>query len=73
MPRTSLSQGGGQSPKIEARMSDADRDRLLNLAARRGVRQPVLVRELIKMALDQVEAELNRADTGPLTSGAGQR
>jgi hypothetical protein len=50
-------------------MSDADRDRLLNLAARRGVRQPVLVRELIKIALDQLEAELNRADTGPLASG----
>ena len=29
-------------------MSDADRDRLLNLAARRGVRQPVLVRDLLR-------------------------
>lgn len=38
-------------------MSDADRDRLTALAARKRMKRPALVRELLRQALDHAEAE----------------
>ena len=68
MAQIPLNPGGGRrAVLVQARMPDCDAVRLADLAARRGIRQPVLVRQLIRLALDQMEADL--ADTEPLTSG----
>jgi len=67
MPRPPLNPGGGTAARIEARMPDGDYARLVALAACRGIRQPVLIRELISLALDQFEDGL--AEPEPLSSG----
>ena len=67
MGRPPLNPRGGDAVRIETRIEDGDHDRLLNLAERRGIKPPVLVRELLRLALDQFEDSL--ADTGPLASG----
>ena len=48
-------------------MPDGDYARLVALAACRGIHQPVLIRELISLALDQFEDGL--AEPEPLNSG----
>jgi len=57
MPPVPLNPAGGKAVLVQARMPDAEVTRLAALAERRGVRQPELVRELIRLALDQFEAE----------------
>jgi hypothetical protein len=61
MAQAPLNPAGGKAVLVQARMPDADVTRLAALAARRGVRQPVLVRALIRYALD----ELDRAEPEP--------
>ena len=57
MSQIPLNSSGGTAARIEARMPDADHDRLVELARRKGLKRPVLIRELIRQALDQAEAE----------------
>jgi hypothetical protein len=52
-----------------ARVSDADNDRLVELARRKGMKRPELIRELMKWALDRAETlerqAQERARAGP--------
>jgi hypothetical protein len=51
-----------------ARLPDADNDRLVELARRKGLRRPEMIRELMHWALDKwAEAELE--DTEPPDGG----
>lgn len=69
MAQTPLNPSGGKAVLVQARMPDGDVARLAAIAARRGIRQPVLVRALIRYALDQIEGDLDLAEPEPLTSG----
>ena len=57
MGRRPLNPRGGDAVRIETRIEDGDHVRLLSLAERRGIKPPVLIRELMKRALDHAEAE----------------
>ena len=71
MPRPPLNPGGGAAARIETRMPDCDHDRLVELARRKGLKRPEMIRELMRWALDRAEAqereERERAE--PLASG----
>jgi hypothetical protein len=65
-----LNPGGGTAARIEARMPDADHDRLVALARKKGLKRPELIRELMKWALDRAEAlERERAEPQPPAGG----
>jgi Ribbon-helix-helix protein, copG family len=57
MPQVALNPGGGTAVLIQARVPDPDVTRLAALAARRGVRQPVLIRRALALGLDELERE----------------
>jgi hypothetical protein len=69
VPQRPLNPRGGTAARIEARLPDEDHDALTEQARRRGVRQPQLLREIIRHAVQKwmAEAELERA--GPPAGG----
>lgn len=69
MPPVSLNPQGGRAERVQSRLPDGDVARIAALAARRGVRESALVRELIRQALDQIEGDPDREEPQPLMSG----
>ena len=51
-----LNPQGGKAVTIGARVPDADAERVIALAAERGVRPSVVIRELIRLGLEQALA-----------------
>jgi hypothetical protein len=66
MPAVALNPGGGTAVLIQARVPDPEVARLAALAARKGIRQPALVRLALARGLDAIERE---GDTGPPDGG----
>jgi hypothetical protein len=65
MPAVALNPGGGTAVLIQARVPDPDVTRLAALAARKGIRQPALVRLALALGLDAIEQQ----DQGPPDTG----
>lgn len=57
MGRPPLNPRGGDAVRIETRIEDGDHDRLVELARKKGLKHPEMIRELMKWALDRAEAE----------------
>jgi hypothetical protein len=72
MPQIPLNASGGTAPRIEARMTHGDHDRLVELARKKGLKRPEMIRELMRWALDKAEAEEReeRERAQPLASGS---
>jgi hypothetical protein len=57
MPAVALNPQGGTAVRVQARVPDPYVTRLAALAARKGVRQPVLIRLALALGLDELERE----------------
>lgn len=64
MAQIALNAGGGTAVRVQARVPDPDVARLAVLAARLGIRQPVLIRRVLAAGLDRLERETDPLDTG---------
>jgi hypothetical protein len=62
-------EAGAMSTIVAARVPDSDADALVELARRRGVKRPELIREILHHALAKTAAEAD-AELG-ITPGAG--
>jgi hypothetical protein len=61
---------------VAARMPDSDADALVDLARRRGVKRPELIREILRHALARAAAETEleqQARAGPPKGGSPAR
>jgi hypothetical protein len=62
-----LNERGGRAVLVQARVSDADHDALVELARRKGLKQPEMIREIMRWAIAKYVAE---EDTGPPETAA---